>query len=326
MGWKGTLRSIGAASRQMERQSMRRSKELEKRRKLYEKMQELERAAYEVDVYENYIDRMISIHKDCGPNYDWPEILKKAPPSEPLREYGYERIAKQNLDRYKPGFFDRIFKIEGKKRNRLEVKIEMAVKEDEKIYNDQLKQYKLVLDDYNEVQTITKNIIVGNPEYYEKAINEFSPLAEITEIGASLEYLFQSPKRIKIVLHVHGEQIIPKQIKSLLKSGKLSAKDMPIGRYNELYQDYVCSSTLRVGRELFALLPIEEVVVTAKGNILNQSTGRLEDQPLLSVFLIRETMNMINFELIDPSDCMKNFKHNMGFKKSVGMTAVSEVG
>ena len=63
MGWKGTILTIGAAARRAERDSKRRQMELEKRKKQYEKMQELEQAAYEVDVYENHIEVIKSLHK-----------------------------------------------------------------------------------------------------------------------------------------------------------------------------------------------------------------------------------------------------------------------
>lgn len=64
MGWKGTLRSMGAASRQAERNAQRRQRELEKRHREFAKMEALEQAAYEVDVYENQIDLLLSVHKE----------------------------------------------------------------------------------------------------------------------------------------------------------------------------------------------------------------------------------------------------------------------
>lgn len=69
MGWKGTLRSIRAAQRRAEREAQRRRRELERQRKQLEKMRELERAAYEVQVYENYIDllREVPISRPAQP-------------------------------------------------------------------------------------------------------------------------------------------------------------------------------------------------------------------------------------------------------------------
>lgn len=71
MGWKGTLRSMQAASRKADRNSQRRQRELQSRQKEYAKMEALEQAAYEVEVYENQIDVLLSVHKECGEEIDW---------------------------------------------------------------------------------------------------------------------------------------------------------------------------------------------------------------------------------------------------------------
>jgi hypothetical protein len=107
-------------------------------------------------------------------------------------------------------------------------------------------------------------------------------------------------------LAIHGSHVIPSEIKSLLKSGKLSTKAMPVGRFNELHQDYVCSCALRVARELLAILPDDLVIVTALDNVLNSSTGHVEELPILSVAFSRITLNSLNLDAIDPSDAMKN--------------------
>lgn len=93
-------------------------------------------------------------------------------------------------------------------------------------------------------------------------------------------------------------------------------------KFYELYQDYVCSGSLRVARELFALFPIEMIIVNAIGNLLNTKTGRMEDTPILSVGIQRETIQNLNLIAVDLSDSMKNFVHRMNFKKSKGFNPV----
>ena len=51
MGWKGTLRSVNSAIKASERESRRKQRELERRRKQYNKMVELEQAQYEVEQF-----------------------------------------------------------------------------------------------------------------------------------------------------------------------------------------------------------------------------------------------------------------------------------
>ncbi len=110
-------------------------------------------------------------------------------------------------------------------------------------------------------------------------------------------------------LTVNGQHVIPRQEKFLTKSGKLSAKTMAKARYHEIYQDHVCSSVLRVARELFALLPLRTVLATAIIDDVDPATGQSHEIPVLSVCFTPETMARIHFDRLDPSDSMANFFH-----------------
>ncbi|WP_460161336.1 hypothetical protein [Pseudomonas sp. S2_B10] len=90
MTWKGTLRSMQASARRAERNSKRRQRELEVRQKEFEKMEVLEQAAYEVEVYENHIDLLLSVHKDCGERIDWSEFANQPPPIKPAALNAHE--------------------------------------------------------------------------------------------------------------------------------------------------------------------------------------------------------------------------------------------
>ncbi|MEN6480561.1 MAG: hypothetical protein ABFD29_00050, partial [Anaerolineaceae bacterium] len=64
MSWKGTLRTLQVAQNRSERAARLRQNELKRQQSRLAKMQELERANYEVQVYENYLDVLLSIHKE----------------------------------------------------------------------------------------------------------------------------------------------------------------------------------------------------------------------------------------------------------------------
>jgi hypothetical protein len=128
---------------------------------------------------------------------------------------------------------------------------------------------------------------------------------------------------------VNSKEVIPSDVKRLSKSGRLSVKRMSKSRFYELYQDYVCGCVLRIARELFALLPIEMVIVNAVVNALETRSGYLEkqpsyvgEQPILSVAIPRKMLEELNFEALDPSDSMSNFAHRMAFKKTQGFGTV----
>lgn len=93
---------------------------------------------------------------------------------------------------------------------------------------------------------------------------------------------------------------------------------MPIGDFNELYQDYVASVALKVAGDIFHILPVEEVFVTCVTSMLNTKTGHKEMTPILSVQAVKETFKRLNLEHLDPSDSLANFNHAMNFKRTKG--------
>lgn len=325
MGWKGTVRSIGAAVRAAERDAKRRQRELERQQKQYEKMQELEQAAYEVEVYENYIDVIQSTHKECSSPIDWNEIASSKQPAEPQRKNDNELEARQSLESYRPGLIDRLLKREEKKRALLFQKIGEAIQKDEANYKSSVSKWEKDTREWKESVTIAKALLDGRGEAKIEAIENLQPFSEISNLGSSLSIAVYDNGILEATINVHGTEIVPSETKSLLKSGKLSVKNMPKGKFNEIYQDYVCSCVLRVGNELFAAIPDNLVIVTAVDELLNSQTGHLEEAPILSVAVSRSTIERLNLEAIDPSDSMFNFKHNMSFKKTKGFDRVERI-
>ena len=62
MGWKGTVRSLQVAANQAQRESQRRQREYERQQKQLAKMEELERAAAEVVIFDEYIRGLETVH------------------------------------------------------------------------------------------------------------------------------------------------------------------------------------------------------------------------------------------------------------------------
>ncbi|MPQ86238.1 hypothetical protein F0170_20980 [Pseudomonas sp. MAFF 730085] len=323
MGWKGTVRSLQASARRSERNAHRRQRELEKRRNDYAKMQSLEQAAYEVEVYENHIDILLSMHKECAQPVKWERLLSNPEPRQPFKSDTLEQEATHAAATYHPNFWVRLFKREARQRAALQGKIGSARVDDEKQYQAQFKEWKSAHSEWAEERDIAIRILDGDHQAKLDAIEAIESFAEISHLGSGIQMVVHEAGILEAKVAIHGSGVIPTEIKSLLKSGKLSSKAMPAGRYNELHQDYVCSCALRVGRELLAILPDDLVIVTALDNVLNSSTGHTEEQPILSVAFSRPTVDGLNLETIDPSDAMKNFVHNMAFKKGAGFSAVT---
>lgn len=325
MGWKGTIRSVGAAVRAAERDAKRRQRELESQQLQYEKMKESEQAIYEVDVYENHIDVIQSTHKECSNPIDWNVISLSEQPIKPNNINEHEESAKIKSELYVPGFIDRFLKREEKKRSIFAENIKKAKNDDDVQYKLNIKNWEKEVKDWSESVEMANSLLKGESKAKLKAIEKFQPFSEISSLGSKLSLSVYDNGILETTIYVHGIDIVPSEVKSLLKSGKLSVKNMAKGKFNEIYQDYVCSSALRVANELFSTIPDKIVIVTAVDKLLNSKTGHLEESPILSVAVSRQTLGAINLDSIDPSDSMNNFIHNMSFKKTKGFDPVKRI-
>lgn len=319
----GAIRSYGAAVRRMEREQQRNARESAKRFKEQQKLEEIENAQQAVSDWENYVDTIQSLHKNCTEPIDWKQIENTEKPIEPILESKNEIIAKNKLDNFKPSFFDKLFGSTQKKINRLVGLLEQAKAKDKKEYDVNYKEYLDELNNWKELQEISAGIKNKKTDFYKKTLQYFDPFSDIGELGTQVSFSIKQ-NYTDIDLHVNSLDVIPDYELRQTSTGKLSKKNMPKTKFNELYQDHICSASIRVAREVFAYLPIDYARINAVAKIINTKTGHLEEQPILSVIFPPKTIDSLNLETIDPSDSMQNFVHNMNFSKTKGFSIVEK--
>lgn len=265
-----------------------------------------------IDEYNNLIKTIRGIHKNCDETIDWQYIRNQ---KEPNWEGGIgPRQAKaiEELNNYKPGFFDKLKS--GNKRHELEKAVEIAAKEDAE-----------ELENQRTLHILADRVLNGDIDAYLDVISEMNPLGDLIDFGSDFEFGADNPDAIEVEFSVKTEEVVPTYSLSLTKTGKLSQKDFTKTAYFTLVQDFVSSCTIRIARDIFALLPVKTVVVHAVENKLNTQTGRKEDTVILSVLFERDLLDQINFDLIDPSDALNNFWHNMKFQKTAGFMPVDKI-
>ncbi len=319
MGWKGTIRAIETEVRRSARES-------ERRQKLQAKQDALQDAEETVNAFEDYIGQITSTHSEVLSDFiDWDSIANKKPPKEPKRKNDNELKAKSKYDGFKPNLLHKIMKSEDKKKEKLRLSIDAAISKDTAIYENAIAQYNLKFSKWESQNKLATSILKREPTSYLEVIKSYTPFASIENLGTSVSFSIEDNGEITASLRVNSQEVIPNEKYSLRQSGTLSTKNMPKGEFNELYQDHVCSSVLRVAGELFALLPIESIIVNANDELLNSKTGHLEEQTILSVLIIKATFEKLSLSSIDPSDSMDNFLHNMKFKKTAGFSPIEKV-
>jgi hypothetical protein len=323
--WRGTLRSINSAANAAQRAAVRRQRELERQQKQAARMAEQQRAAYDVAVFENAIEVLVSVHKQRSERIDWQQLAELDPPTSPERLTQHADAARAALDGYVPRGLDKFGTRAERKRADLAAAVEQAQAQDEAAFQSASSDYAEAHQDWADTVRVAKGVVAGEAEAYLEAFRKLNTMTDVSALGSRISLSTSGGELASATIDVHGEEIVPREVKSLLQSGKRSTKQMPKGRFYEIYQDYVCGCVLRVAGELLALLPLDMVIVTAVDNLLDTSTGRLAEQPILSVAVPRDTLDQLSIEHIDPSDALANFVHHISFKKTTGFSPVKAI-
>ena len=116
MSWSGTIRSIEAAARRIERERQRQLRIAQRVALHHQKMAELEQAQFEVEEFEEQMARLSGPHRDCGETIDWESLLQGPPPDAPERRALHEQRARAVASAYRPSIWDRLLGRVQKKR------------------------------------------------------------------------------------------------------------------------------------------------------------------------------------------------------------------
>jgi hypothetical protein len=303
MGWQAELRAHQAHQRRLVRDAKRRQRELERQAKEAAKLTALEQARLEVETYENALEVLLSVHKEQADPTDWPAMAVSLPPVPPVRSSSHEHRARQRLA------------VSSSKDGTDEL-IQQAKERDDVEYQEASQRYAAEHAEWERLSRLAQRILSGDTDAYVEAIQEDGPFAELATIGSSLHFSVHDRRLVECAISTRGRQAIPTEQKSMTSAGKVSVKAMPRQRFVEVYQDYVCGCVLRIARELFALLPIETVLITASAEALDSATGQMIERPFLSVAISRATLNGFDFDRLDPSDSVLSLAHRGDLKAS----------
>ncbi|RHW42038.1 DUF4236 domain-containing protein [Neobacillus notoginsengisoli] len=310
----GLSYSKSSGGRTYKSDAYRKRSELAKQEREMQKLEAQEQVRLEVELFNNKLALLTSIHHECDDAIEWLEVASTSIPFDSTLPGPLQTEAAARLSAYKPGFFERLFGWDKKRRAELVAAVEAAKNEDRE-----------TVDRWKRMTSIAKRILQGDIDAYFEVVDEFGPLDDLVEFGSGFEFGTDRPDEMHISFDVHATEVIPEKVLTLTKTGKLSEKNMTKTMYYDLIQDYVCSCALRIARDMFALLPVKNVYVHAYDENLNHATGHMEKVLILSVHYDRSTMDMLNFSLLDPSEALANFPHKMSFKKTKGFEEVEPI-
>lgn len=143
---------------------------------------------------------------------------------------------------------------------------------------------------------ISEKVLSGDIDTYLQVIKDINPLNDLLDYGTGFEFGTDSPLKMEVEFQINSKNI-----------------DMP--KNSDEYQDYVCSVAIRIARDIFALLPVKNVIVHATEN----------GDDILSVCFDKKAFSDLKFNFIDPSETINKFKHNMKFNNGFNKVARIEI-
>jgi len=306
----GNKRSYNSNA-QLKRQQIQKQKlEMQK-----QKENELRENSLLVEEYNNYIELITNVHRECREKIDWQIIYQAPAPFEVGQKGELEIEAQRRYDEFKPRLYEKLIASLGEKRKqKLYDAITKAKLDDQKAY-----------ENWNDMHQFSETILAGNIDSYLMVIEETNPFEDMADYGSDFEFGTENKESMEIEFLINSEDVVPKVSMSLTSTGKLSKKSLSKTRFFDYMQDYVCSSSIRLAREIFAILPVKYVLVHAVDKVLDSATGYETVQTVLSVRFERSGFEQINFNAIDASDFVETFENNMKFMKTSGFKKVERL-
>jgi hypothetical protein len=169
---------------------------------------------------------------------------------------------------------------------------------------------QILIEDYNSdipnwdyLKSRADKVLNGDLETYFEIISDLNPVNDLLCFGSEFECGTEDPRMLHVHFCVNSAQVL-KDIEHLTKT-----------EYNELLQDYVCGCSIRVARDIFALLPFRRVIIDAENN----------GKDILSVEFKRAEMLDMDYSSIDASDFITKFTHRMRFTLQDGFKEITPI-
>ena len=121
--------------------------------------------------------------------------------------------------------------------------------------------------------TLAKNILNKDSDSYLETIQNYSTLNDISAYGSDFEFGVDDKDVLSCRFEVKIKDVVPSFGYKQNEDGTIVDYNLKKSEYNDLAQDYVCSCSIRIAREVFALLPVDFVLVHAEEETFASSTG-----------------------------------------------------
>ena len=296
MKWDRAVMSIARELERANRQSIRTAQREAK----------LQQAADAESMYEQYLDEEASrfdLHRTCAPTMDWSGKAEAPPPAEP-QALNYVAAAKARRASYRPSLIAGWLGLDKKQAARLDEAIQQAEGDEAEENHRRTEEYKLAYSAWEQERDFAKRVLEQDPHSYLEIIKASTHL-EGVPIGTNVDVNFKDGRAALLALSLIPQSKLPTEEYRLLKSGRISSKELSDTRFNERYLVHVCSAALRITAEILAILPVEAALVNGQCELLDRSTGNTSEATIISLIVPRETAAGLQYSLLDPVEAMR---------------------
>lgn len=275
---------------------------------------EAETTAFGVEWYDNQLDWIETIHQTCGEAILW-DVIAASPPSFRRGEPGpKEKLAAQNLADFKPTRMQKLLKQDIIIKQELENQVAVARDLDQQDYQE-----------WKRLSDFARDILDGNRTAYLRVLEEMAPLEDLIILGSGLEFSASHAAAVEVELDVNSEQVIPREVRKLTDGGSVEVTLMDVSDRNELERKYICGSVLKIACEMFALLPLERVLVHARDTKINSLTGQEEYVTVLSIQFERGVLTAVDLQQEACLQLLDHFPHHIQFDPASGFKPVEKL-
>lgn len=224
-------------------------------------------ARLEVELFDARIETLTSIHQERVDRIDWAKIrdakAPKGPPPEPEAPPPINRYmstaCQQAVDEYTPGFFEKLFGLQGRLK-RLQRAVEEAKADEDAQQERQAAEHVQAVEKWRQARAawetakeewqdeceLARRVLDGDNEAYGDVLKSLDIFEEIGRvIPKQTVGLTLGTTTATVEMRVSQDTVVPTEEKKLTARSDVSTKKMAATRRTEIYEDYVCGAALR---------------------------------------------------------------------------------
>lgn len=138
------------------------------------------------------------------------------------------------------------------------------------------------------LKSISRKVLSGDIDTYLEIIEKMRPVDDLLDYGSDFEFGTDNSNSMEVEFRINEYNMLP------------DATIVGAETYEQIFKEYVCACSIRVARDLFALLPVKYVIVYAKK----------EDEIVLKARFDKNEVQRIDFKNESGVDIIEKFLFN----------------